>query len=73
MNEAEILAMASEARLDAVMSIEMDVEFLLKFAGLVAAHEREACANVCEETGAYTDELGMALMCADAIRRRNQQ
>ena len=30
--------------------------------------ERERCAKLCEETGAYTDELDMALMCAAAIR-----
>ena len=33
--------------------------------------EREACAKVCESTGAYTDELEMAMMCADAIRDRS--
>ena len=32
------------------------------------AAERERCAKLCEETGAYTDELEMALMCAAAIR-----
>lgn len=30
--------------------------------------ERERCAKICEETGAYTDELEMAQMCAAAIR-----
>ena len=33
--------------------------------------EREACAKLCLETGAYTDELEMAIMCADAIRDRS--
>jgi len=33
--------------------------------------ERESCAELCKTTGAYTDELEMALMCADAIRDRS--
>ena len=34
--------------------------------------EREACAKVCEDTGAYSDEIEMAQMCAQAIRSRGQ-
>ncbi len=32
------------------------------------AAERERCAKLCEQTGAYTDEIEMAQMCAAAIR-----
>ena len=30
----------------------------------------EACAVLCEETGAYRDEIEMAHECAEAIRRK---
>lgn len=43
-----------------------------KFAALiekdVRAKTMEYCAKKCEDTGAYRDELDMALECADAIR-----
>ena len=46
-------------------------EPLAKFAALVAAHEREECAKVCEED----DGAGLAnehwWECADAIRARS--
>jgi hypothetical protein len=44
--------------------------FLEKFAEMVAAEEREACAKVCEETrfpDSYT-----AIRCAAAIRARGE-
>jgi hypothetical protein len=40
---------------------------LERFAALVAAHEREACAKVCDE---YGDEYGEFI--ADVIRARGQ-
>ena len=49
------------------------LEMLEKFANLVAAAEREACANVCEETGAYREAIEMAQECAAAIRSRGTQ
>jgi len=49
------------------------LEELQRFAALVAAHEREACAKVCEEGG--KDESGrihvQAWGCAKAIRARS--
>ena len=45
-------------------------EWLERFAALVAAHEREACAKVCESmynSPTFSDEY---IECADAIRAR---
>jgi hypothetical protein len=42
-------------------------KFLETFAKLVAQHEREACAKVCEEPG-----WNAANWCAKAIRARGQ-
>jgi hypothetical protein len=52
----------------------LDDQDLIKFAALVAAHEREQCAKVCEEGG--RDESGrihvQAWGCAKEIRARSQ-
>jgi hypothetical protein len=40
-----------------------------KFAKLVAQHEREACAKVCEQTNDGTP-YNLAEACAEAIRAR---
>lgn len=45
------------------------IEMLTPFAAIVAAAEREACANECEEF--YSVE-GIAQECAAAIRERNK-
>jgi len=42
--------------------------FLKRFADLVRADEREACARVCEETLPTHPDLGV--ICATAIRNR---
>ncbi len=49
---------------------------LEQFAALVAAHEREACAKVCEERQEVFQKYytkGLAAMCAEAIRARGEQ
>lgn len=47
---------------------------LERFANLVAAAEREACAKVCEDIDAeYEGEDVLATWCANAIRARGQQ
>ena len=43
---------------------------LERFSELVAAHEREACAKVCESEGERIDASWMS--CAAAIRARGQ-
>ena len=61
-------------------------ETLERFAALVAAHEREACAKVCEEVEsraeelwdkfAYPEDQGMASgarQCTTAIRARGEK
>jgi hypothetical protein len=51
-------------------------ELLERFAALIAAAEREACAKVCEILGAEDDsfyaEFSRAKDCAAAIRARGQ-
>ena len=46
-------------------------EFLERFANLVAAKEREACAKVCEEVGEHPSLT--PLHCAESIRARGEQ
>lgn len=54
------------------------VEFCTSFAALVAAHEREECAKVCDDKvdAEYTtgkvdhNEMGWTQSCAAAIRAR---
>jgi DNA polymerase III gamma/tau subunit len=44
---------------------------LEKFAALVAAHEREACAAACDEYAANSSHpMNFASNCAEAIRAR---
>lgn len=45
---------------------------LLAFASAIAALEREECAKVCDETGEDDSEIGMAQMCASAIRNKEK-
>lgn len=46
-------------------------KIIARFAELIAAEEREACARTCEQTGDTTGECPeMAGYCADAIRMR---
>ena len=85
----EIIRMAREAAHPFHLESELAIawwcdNFLPKFAALVAAHEREACAKVCDDkiksytSKQYTtDPLGgyrerfAAEQCAAAIRARN--
>lgn len=51
-------------------------ELMMKFAALVAEHERNACAKVCEERQEVFEKYytkGLAAMCAEAIRARSKQ
>ena len=51
----------------------MPLEVFERFAHLVAAAEREACAKVCEELDKeYEGEDELATWCADRIRARGQ-
>jgi hypothetical protein len=65
MNRDDIIRMAREAHL---VMYDYDHPSLERFAALVAAAEREACAKVCEDSVEYAgDEL------ARQIRERNNQ
>lgn len=52
-------------------TLESDKEFLEKFAALVAAEEREACAKVCDwQAAEWATDSDTANNCAAAIRAR---
>jgi hypothetical protein len=59
-----IIEMAREAGDDWDSTLSTDKEFLKRFAALVAAAEREACAKVCDEA--------RAARLAEVIRARGQ-
>ena len=79
MSRDEIIAMGNEAALQHGHTYEPEpadgtIEFLGSFAALVAAKEREACAQACEEVarkyeerhrGCYPDGMVPAEMGAD--------
>ena len=76
MTRDDIIRMAREAGIWAFKYPDLiskeDWETLECFANLVAAAEREACANVCEDIDAeYEGEDVLATWCAAAIRARS--
>jgi hypothetical protein len=50
----------------------LDVDDLDRFADLVAAAEREACAKVCDDIDEEFSERGRVTWCSAAIRARGQ-
>ena len=74
MTREDIIRMARQTRLlpEWVELCRKDEEALVRFADLVAATEREACAKVCESRfmGDMTREDMEARRCAAAIRAR---
>ena len=72
MDREQIIRMAREAGL-AYGSDEKPLNSVTRFAALVAKHEREACAKVCEDIDTeYEGEDVLATWCATAIRARGQ-
>jgi hypothetical protein len=67
-NRDDIIRMAREAGIGWLERAEGISEFLERFANLVAAAEREACAKVCEAEGERVDASWVS--CAFAIRER---
>ena len=77
MTRDDIIRMAREAGLNPIYSAcdEPDVSYayedwdeeIEKFAALVAAAEREACADICDQ---HASIEGISQRCADAIRAR---
>ena len=85
MDREAVIRMAREAGL-AYGSDEKPLNSVTRFAALVAAHEREACAKACEEVEsraeelwdkfAYPEDQGMASgarQCTTAIRARGEK
>ena len=68
MNREEIIRMAREAGFNPVSYMGANLELFERFAALVAAHEREACAQVCDDM----DHNGVMIAadCAAGIRAR---
>ena len=90
MNREDIIRMAREAGFrdttTPVVALGVSWEQVQRFAALVAAAEREACAEACEEVEsraeelwdkfAYPEDQGMASgarQCTTAIRARSEQ
>jgi hypothetical protein len=66
MTKDEIIEMAKQAGIGWGERLGGMPEFLERFAKLVAQHEREACAKVCDEF------LPLGNKCAYAIRARDK-
>ena len=82
MNRENIIRMAREAGLgdtgvrEGFIFFQPGTDGLERFASLVAAHEREACAKVCDAVQKKNEDDGAwmweARNCAAAIRARGQ-
>ena len=73
MNTERIKELAEQAGDDWDHTLESDKEFLKKFAALVIAEEREACARVCEVQEETGGEWDIQQKCANAIRARGNE
>jgi hypothetical protein len=71
MTQDEIIEMARQLKMPYYYQDNTikDLEKLEAFAKLVAQHEREACAKVCDE---YADDSRTGATCARVIRARGQ-
>lgn len=74
MTREEIMAMAREAGLQTERLNQYPAELweIVRFAALVAAKEREACAHVCESEWSNVAERMYGRECAASIRARGQ-
>ncbi len=75
MKREDIIRMAREAGASHDGPLFIPDAFALRFAALVAAAEREACAQVCERRymGDNNREDMEARRCAEAIRARGKK
>ena len=73
----KLVALAREAGYQSVYLSDAPIgrsyQFLERFAALVAAHEREACAKVCEELKQFYEHTVATQQCAAAIRSRSNE
>jgi len=71
MNREDIIKMAREAGLTGLMEGGL-VEYFARFAGLAAAAEREACAEICAKFY-WEEHMSGAQHCESAIRARGEE
>jgi len=71
MTHNEIVEIAKQAGIETDWSFDFQVR-LEAFAKLVAQHEREACAMVCEDYGRAEEMQAIGNDYANAIRARGQ-
>jgi uncharacterized protein involved in tolerance to divalent cations len=75
MTQDEIIEMARQAEF---VNLDLCSSELERFAKLVAQHEREACARICDDINAkykWPDDVAERVAsqwCADSIRARGQ-
>lgn len=72
MTREEIIRLAREAGYGLSLS-DMHAPALERFADLVAAAEREACARVCRDLGRGHDVAFAEFDCVEAIRARGEE
>ena len=74
MTRDEIIKLASQAIDDTRSEVDLPVPFVLRFAALVAAAEREACAQIVQsECIGFTPEDDQLNCIVAAIRARSIQ
>lgn len=74
MTRDDVIRLAKEAGDDVEHTLPSDIDFLVRFAALVAAHEREECAKVCESMQDAVDrhKRPNGYACAASIRERGE-
>jgi len=74
MNREDIIRMADQCGIPEFINNESQADNILRFAALIAAAEREACAKVCDdelkEWGIFDSDVGDV---SKAIRARGNQ
>jgi len=79
MNREELILLVQEAVIEFPNENPFDfrllqIETIQRFAALVAADEREACATVCDRYKEYGDPItNWSVDCAAAIRARGEE
>ena len=78
MTQDDILEMARSAGLADGIELQHEIDAVMRFAEMVAAAEREACAKVCEDFADGTSVYEVhhrfaAYKCADLIRKRGDK
>lgn len=68
MNREQIIQMAKQAHDETGGDYDCDKSWIERFAALIAAHEREQCAKVCETNRDLHEEARAALRVADAFK-----